>query len=151
MYRLVLAAIAIAGAYLGQQYVSAALERGDQWWTIQNETAKLNQGWSEFEKFRNDMDQSLADLADDDISLSEAIEQIVESSREHHPDYLVKMRQRSGAGSVKEQIAQNILGHFGSDLAQGANGATQRLVQRLTATAAAMFPARVRTTFLADE
>jgi hypothetical protein len=63
--------------------------------------------------FKESWNTTLKQLADGQISLSEACERVQTASEHHYPNFLGYIAETDPAPTVPQQIALNLLGHLG--------------------------------------
>jgi len=110
------------------------------WLKIENEQTKLDNAFDNLRIFRFELNQTLNEICDDDISLAQAIDQVEDASRKNYPDFVRHLMTLKKCSSVREAIGDNIIGFFASEIEAGKNDERlQTVVNRLRAEQAQMF------------
>lgn len=82
-------------------------------------------------RFQEEMNQTLVAVADEDLSLETAVEQIMQASRQHFPDFL-NYFEMAKQHDLKAEVGKTVIRHFASAVADGQTSLAP-LLQRLRA------------------
>jgi len=143
MLRLILVVAVVVGmARLGFAYFEdSALDDATNF-EIKKTRQKLDIGWRNLEVFRTVLNQTLVELADEEITFSQAIDRVMEVSRSHYPTYLRMLAPMKLEPAVREYVGKDLIMHFVVELEDHHTNQDhlKKVLDRLKVEQANMFP-----------
>jgi len=140
---IVAVAVTVGMAGLGYSYFEDAGPRTASMYQLELTKRRLDADYQRMEQFRKLLDQTLGELADEDVTLAQAVDRIEEASTSYYPIYVQKISFPKRAASARERIAHNIVRHFIAVMEDSHGDTTQlnKVLCKLRLELASMFPA----------